>query len=296
MKKIAFLGIGAMGERIATNLIKAGYELQVWNRTQEKCQRLVEMGAKVCDSPRKAVENVDVAISMLTDDQASREVWLNETTGAVYGLRENAVSPKMRRCAIAIEYSTLSPNWCRELAGEISKHNCEFIDAPVVGSRPQAEAGTLIHLVGGQADSLAQVRDILNASSSAIHHVGEVGMGMTIKLAVNGLFGIQVAALGEVLGVLQRAGMSVESAVNLLNEMPITSPALKGIGALIASENYAPLFPIDLVEKDMRYLEQLGISNNSSISIVTAIKQIYQEAQRSGYGDNNITGVAQLYL
>lgn len=287
MKKIAFFGIGAMGERIAINLINAGYELQVWNRTQEKCQRLVSMGATAYDSPRKAVENVNIAIAMLTDDKASREVWLKETTGAIYGLGENT---------LAIEYSTLSPNWCRELAIAISHHNCEFIDAPVVGSRPQAEAGKLIHLVGGQSDSLTQVRDILNASSSAVYHIGEVGMGMTMKLAVNGLFGVQVAALGEVLGVLQRAGISVESAVNLLNEMPITSPALKGIGALVASGNYAPLFPINLGEKDLRYLERLGLSNNSQMSVVTAIRQIYQEAQQAGYGDNNISGVAQLYL
>ena len=136
----------------------------------------------------------------------------------------------------------------------------------------------------------------MNASSSGVYHIGEVGMGMTMKLAVNGLFGVQVAALGEVLGVLQRAGISVESAVNLLNEMPITSPALKGIGALVASGNYAPLFPINLVEKDLRYLERLGLSNNSQMSVVTAIRQIYQEAQQTGYGDDNISGVAQLYL
>jgi len=287
MKKIAFLGIGAMGERISTNLIRAGYDLHVWNRTQEKCQKLVELGAKVCDSPREAVENVDVVISMLKDDEASREVWLKNPTGAVYGLMENT---------LAIAYSTLSPDWCRELAGEICKHNCEFIDAPVVGSRPQAEAGKLIHLVGGQADSLEKVRDILDVNSSAIYHVGEVGIGMTMKLVVNGLFGIQVAALGEVLGILRRAGLSVETAVSLLSEMPITSPALKGIGTLIASENYAPLFPINLVEKDLRYLEQFEISNDSQMSVVTAIKEIYQEAQQAGYGEDNIAGVAQLYL
>ena len=287
MKKIAFLGIGAMGKRIAINLIKAGYELQVWNRTQEKCQKLVSMGAKAYDSPREAVKNVDVVISMLTDDGASREVWLNESTGAVKGLGENVM---------VIEYSTLTPAWCRELAGEISKYNCKFIDAPVVGSLPQAEAGKLIHLVGGQADNLETVKALLEASSSAIYHVGEVGRGMTMKLAVNGLFAIQVAALSEVLGVLRKTGISIESAVNLLNEMPITSPALKGIGNLIASNHYAPLFPINLVEKDLRYLEQLGISQASSMSVVTGIKQIYQQAQQAGYGDDNIAGVAQLYL
>lgn len=287
MKKVAFLGIGAMGERIAMNLINAGYDLQVWNRTQEKCQKLVGMGAKAYDSPREAVENVDAVIAMLTDDEASREVWLDESRGAVMGLGKNI---------IAIEYSTLTPAWCCELAEEISRRNCEFIDAPVVGSRPQAEAGKLMHLVGGQADNLEMVKDVLEVSSSAIYHIGEIGMGMTMKLAVNGLFAIQVAALSEVLGILQTTGISATSAVNLLKEMPITSPALKGIGNLIASKNYTPLFPIDLVEKDLRYLEKLGLSNNSQMSVITAIKQIYQEAQQSGYGDDNIAGVAQLYF
>lgn len=287
MKTVAFLGIGAMGDRIAKNLLNAGYNLRVWNRTPERCKSLVEGGAILCASPKEAAQAADIVIAMLSDDRASREVWLSEQTGAIYGLKTNT---------IAIEYSTLTPAWCRELGTKIQKQGSEFIDAPVVGSRPQAEAGKLVHLVGGNKDVVESVNHVLHASSAAIHYVGEVGAGMTIKLAVNALFGSQVVVLSEILGVLHNAGISAESSINLLNQIPTTSPALKGIGLLIASENHQPLFPIDLVEKDFNYVEHLAQEVNSAIPTITKITEIYQKAQQAGYGNENISGVAQLYL
>lgn len=287
MKNIAFLGIGAMGERIATNLIDAGYQLHIWNRTTKKCQNLVAKGATAYNTPQEAVRSVDIAIAMIADNHASSEVWLNKTTGAIHGLKPNT---------IAIESSTLTPAWCRELAKEVNKRNCHFLDAPVVGSRPQAENKQLIYLIGGQANIVERVKDILTPNSEAIHHVGEVGTGMTMKLAINTLFGIQVAALSEILALLNKTEISVETAVNLLNQLPTTSPTLKGIGALIKDRNYAPLFPIDLVAKDFYYSEQLGESVCKEIPIVKAVKHIYQEAIAAGYGEDNITGVAQLFF
>lgn len=287
MKNIAFLGIGAMGERIAANLINAGYQLHIWNRTAQKCQNLVAKGAKAYNTPQEAVRSVDVAIAMVTDNRASREVWCNKTTGAIHGLKPNT---------IVIELSTLTPAWCRELAHQISKRNCNFLDAPVVGSRPQAENKQLTYLVGGQANILERVEEMLTVNSGAIYHVGEVGTGMTMKLAINALFGIQVAALSEILGIVSKTGISVKSAVNLLNQTPITSPALKSIGTLIQNQNYAPLFPIDLVEKDFDYGEQLGQYVAADTFTITAVKQIYQKAQEAGYGEDNIASVAKLFL
>lgn len=286
MKNIALLGIGAMGERIATNPIDAGYQLHIWNRTAQKCQSLVTRGAIAHKTPQETVRSASVVISLVTGDCASRNVWLDKTTGAIYGLKPNT---------IAIESSTLTPAWCQELAKEVNRHNCNFLDAPVVGSRPQAETSQLIYLVGGRANILEDVRSILTINSQAIHHVGEVGTGMTMKLAVNTLFGIQVAALSEILALLNKTEISVELAVALLNQLPITSPALVGIGKLIKDRNYAPLFPIDLVAKDFRYSKQLGQSVDAKIPVVTAIENIYREASKR-YGEDNITGVAQLFF
>ena len=287
MKVIAFLGIGAMGDRIANNLLDAGYNLRVWNRTPEKCQNLVKKGAKSYSSPKEAVANADLAISMVTNDDASKFVWLDPQSGAIHGLKSEA---------IAIEYSTLTPDWCRELETYIIDKGCNFLGAPVIGTLPQAENASLVHLVGGREAILDRVRDVLKVNSVSTYYLGAVGQGMTMKLAVNALFGAQVVALSEILGVLQNAGIATESAVNLLNNLPTTSPTLKAIGSLIAANKYDPLFPIDLVEKDFAYLEKLANSFQSSIPAIAKVRKIYQQGKAAGYGQDNITGIAKLYL
>lgn len=284
MSDIAFLGMGAMGARIVSRLLAAGQALHVWNRTPERCRFLVDQGAVAHGSPRQAAKAAEIVIAMVADDAASRWVWLDGTDGAMGGLQGGA---------IAIEYSTLTPGWSHELAAKMAPH--PFLAAPVVGSRPQAEAGQLIQLVGGDTATLALVQPILESHSGMIHHVGDAAASMALKLAINALFGIQVAALGEVLGVLQKTGMSAETAINWLNQLPTTSPALKGIGALMAAQNYAPLFPIDLVEKDFRYAQTLAQSLEAKVPTIEAVGNIYQQAQRAGYGTDNIAGVAQLY-
>ena len=145
MSRIAVLGMGAMGSRIAQKLLKTNYQVIVYNRTADKAKLLVEQGAIYAAKPREAAEQADIVISMVTDDLASRAVWLDPETGAILGLSKNA---------IAIESSTLTVNWTRELAAAIAGHGAEFLDAPVVGSRPQADAGKLIYLVGGKAEIL----------------------------------------------------------------------------------------------------------------------------------------------
>ena len=152
MSNIAFLGMGAMGSRIASRLLTAGHSLQVWNRTSERCQPLVEQGAIAHDSPRQAAQTAEVVIAMVADDKASRQVWLEETTGAMGGLNKDA---------IAIEYSTLTPDWSHQLAQTMDKLNHSFLAAPVIGSRPQAEAGQLIQLLGGKASTATSVQTLL---------------------------------------------------------------------------------------------------------------------------------------
>ena len=140
-----------------------------------------------------------------------------------------------------MEFSTLSIDWCSELNQQLTHKGISFLDTPVVGSRPQAEQGQLIHLVGGNSQTLKRVKDILLVNANIIHHVGGVTNGMKMKLAVNGLFGIQVAALAEVISLLENSDIPREKIVDVLNKLPITSPALKGIGMLITAKNYKPL-------------------------------------------------------
>ena len=258
MQTVAIIGLGAMGSRVTQNLLAKGYSVMVHNRTVAKAEPLIEQGATFATSPRSAAEQSDVVISMVADDDASRHIWLTAETGAVWGLTPNK---------IAIEMSTLTVDWVRELDAAIVQQGAGFLDAPVVGSRPQAEAQRLSMLVGGAADCLTQVRSLLqDVGAIAIHHIGSVGQGTAMKLAVNALFGIQVAALAELMGLLSKDGLSPSEIMNCLGALPVLSVAAKGAGQLMVAEQHAPLFPISLVEKDFRYVVQTGttVTGNSS--------------------------------
>lgn len=154
----------------------------------------------------------------------------------------------------------------------------------------------LIYLVGGKAETLNQVKSVLlSAGAAAVHHVGEMGQGMAMKPAVNALFGVQVAALAEILGFLSRSEISLERAMACLGELPVISAAAKGAEILMVNENYAPMFPIDLVGKDLNYVLQTAQAVNASVPVADAVRNIYQRAIAQGHGDKNITGVAELF-
>jgi 3-hydroxyisobutyrate dehydrogenase-like beta-hydroxyacid dehydrogenase len=171
----------------------------------------------------------------------------------------------------------------------------EFLDAPVVGSRPQADAGALIYLVGGAEPKMAAVRELLTAMGATVHHVGPAGRGTLMKLAVNALFGCQVAALAEIVGMVRKAGMDPKDAIDLLGKMPIVSPALQGIGAQMAARAFAPLFPMDLVEKDFRYVLEAAAEVQAAAPVCTAVHGVYAQARREGHGEENISGVVQVF-
>lgn len=281
--RIAVLGLGAMGSRMALRLLRAGHEVRVYNRSAGPLHDLVAAGAVADKTPREAAESAGVVIAMVRDDEASRTIWCNEQHGALRGLGAGA---------IAIECSTLTPGWVRELAEQVQKTGAAFLDAPVVGSRPQADAGQLIHLVGGDAGDLDRAKSVLSAMGGASHHVGPVGAGAALKLAVNALFAIQVAAVAELLALLRGIDGNQAAMMEALASLPVTSPAAKGALALIQAKSDAPLFPIDLVEKDLAYaLAQ----TKAALPMTKAALQCFGRAKAEGLGALNITAIARLY-
>lgn len=288
MTRVAILGVGAMGSRLAQNLLKTNHTVVVFSRTATKAAHLVEQGAIYAATPRTAAAEAEVVISMVTDDLASHAVWLTPETGAIASLQPGA---------IAIESSTLTVAWTRELAAAIEFHGASFLDAPVVGSRPQADSGKLIYLVGGNGEVLTQAKTTLQAAGAgAIHHLGETGQGMAMKLAVNALFAIQVVALAEILNALEQQGLTRANALACLGQLPVMSPAAQLAGGLMLAENHAPLFPIALVEKDLRYAVATAKTVGASLPVSANVRDIFQAAIAMGYGNDNITGVMQLFL
>ena len=283
---ISLLGLGAMGARMAGRLLDAGHTLTVWNRTPERAAPLAERGATVADTPRDAARGADLVIAMVTDDGASRAVWTGPD-GALAALAPDAV---------AIESSTLTVGWVRELADAVAARGARFLDAPVAGSRPQAEGGHLIYLVGGEAGALDRARPVLDAMGGAVHHVGPAGHGAALKLAVNALFAVQVAAVAEWVAALGAAGVDEGRAAEVLAAVPVTSPAAQGALRAIHARAFAPLFPIDLVAKDLGYGAALAREAGVAAPTTEAVRDVFERARAEGHGGDNITGVARLFL
>jgi 3-hydroxyisobutyrate dehydrogenase len=288
MKNISILGLGAMGSRMAASLIKAGYSVTVWNRSVAKAASLQTLGAKLASSPRAAAAaaGADIVISMLRDDEASRRAWLDSNDGALAG---------MIKGSIAIESSTLTPAWVKELAKAATQKGVDFLDAPVAGSRPQAEAAQLIYLVGGSADVLQRAEAVLKSMGGAVHHAGGVGSGAVVKLMVNALFGMQVAAMAELLGMAQHAGIDASKALEILGSTPVASPAAKLAGQSMLAKNFLPMFPVELVEKDFGYALDAARDANCSLPLTQSTLAVLRNALAKGLGEQNLTAVAQLY-
>lgn len=283
MEAITILGLGAMGTRMATRLLDAGHQVTIWNRTAAATEPLAAVGAGVAATPRRAVADADIVIAMVRDDPASQSVWLDPETGALAGLAPGA---------LAIESSTVTHGHALALAYRFTDAGRAFLDAPVLGSRPQAEAGQLVHLIGGAPELVERALPVLRVLGAAQLHAGPAGSGAALKLIANALFGIQVAALAELAAQCTALGLDPAQAFALLGQTAVLSPAAKGAAALIAAGQHAPNFPVALVAKDFDYV--LG-ERAAALPVTAAARAVFGRAIDVGLAGANLTAVASLY-
>jgi 3-hydroxyisobutyrate dehydrogenase len=285
MAKISVLGLGAMGSRMASNLLRAGHSVTVWNRTPDAAAALVTAGARQAATPKEAAIDADFVLTMVRDNEASRKVWLSDN-GALAG---------MKKGAIAIESSTLTPSWTRELGGAIAQRGVGFLEAPVVGSRPQAEAAKLVYFVGGDEETLNRAEPVLKAMGESVHFVGSLGSGALAKLATNALLGVQVTVLAELMGLLRSAGADVAGVIKAISGTAAWSPAANNLSSSMLAGNFAPQFPIELIEKDFGYaIEAAG--SPAAVPTIAAARGVFQRAIEGGLGGKNMTGVVLQFI
>ncbi|WP_272978221.1 NAD(P)-dependent oxidoreductase [Idiomarina baltica] len=283
MTQIAFLGLGAMGIRMAQHLIDAGHSLTVWNRTESRAEPLLEQGAQWADTPAEAAQGAELVIAMVRDDDASAAVWLDEQTGAFKGMDKDA---------IAIESSTLSVDWVKELAQHAQQRGKQLIEAPVSGSRPQAQNAELVYLVGGDAHLVKRAEPVLSLMGKKVNHTGEMGSGALAKLVTNTLMGIQVTTIAELIGMLKRQGQDPDAILEAVSTTPVWSKTAGIVRKSMVSEAYAPQFPVDLIEKDLGYCLQAA---DQVAPMTSAARTVFNEAQEQQLGEWNMTVVAKLY-
>ncbi len=283
MQRIAVLGLGIMGGGMARNLLKAGFDVAVYNRTLAKAQPFADVGARIAQTPRDAAQDAEVVLSMVAEDNASRALWLGEE-GALAGAKPGTV---------LIESSTLTTGWVRELAAAAHECGCPFVDAPVRGSKVQAADGELSFLVGGEAAVLEQVRPVLAAMGSRIDHLGPIGSGTTMKLVNNLLAGTQVALLAEGLLLAERAGLDMDKVVPILINGAPGSPIVKGAAARIVARDYTTNFALRWMHKDLTYALDEAVQHNVPLPLVAAAREVFRMAMGQGHADEDFVSVAE---
>jgi 3-hydroxyisobutyrate dehydrogenase len=281
---IALLGLGTMGRGMAANLLKAGFPLTVWNRTKAKAEFLTHTAATVADSPAQAVMNSTVVIAMLADDAASRAAWLGQD-GALAA---------MPLSSIAVECSTLSPDWIRELHEAVTHRGLRMAEAPVTGSRTQAEAGQLNFLVGADDETLAAIMPVLQCMSKEIMHVGSLGSGAQLKLINNFLCAVQVTSFAEALVWIERTGIRLDSALDFLKRGAPGSGILAAMSDRMTRRTYDVNFLLRLMEKDLRYARAAAAQLGIDVSTSSPAQELFRQAEDQGLGDKDMSAVVEV--
>jgi 3-hydroxyisobutyrate dehydrogenase len=284
MQTVALLGLGVMGTGMGQNLLKAGFPLIVYNRTRVKAAPLAALGARIADTPKEAASNAQVVLSMVGDDTASRAIWLGED-GALAGAQPGA---------IAIECSTLSLEWVRELTSLAVRRNLAFLDSPVTGSKDAAEAGELRLLVGGDAAVLEQARPVLEAVSRRLDLFGPNGSGALAKLINNLMGAVQVVVLAEGLALAERAGLDMEQVLSLIINGAPGSPIVKGKAARMANSDYDDTqFALRWMHKDATYALRAADEFGAPMPTLAAAREIYRMARNLGLDEADFAAVIE---
>jgi 3-hydroxyisobutyrate dehydrogenase len=287
MSKVAFIGLGNMGYAMASRVLAAGHQLNVYNRTASRAATLVQQGATFCATPMAACEGADAVVSMVADDFASRSVWL----GA-----EGILAAKPAVNALAIECSTLSHEWVMELSVCVKRRGFRYIDAPVTGLPDSAAAGELTLLAGASPDDLEAARGLLAAFSKRVFRFGAIGAGTAYKLIINMLGAVQIASAAEAMAIAERAGLDLHIVAEAIAIGQAASPQVIRNTRRIADEDHVRnvVFTPVLRLKDVQYGLQLAQSLGIGSPFSSLAGDKFRQLCKLGFVHDNESKIVQV--
>jgi 3-hydroxyisobutyrate dehydrogenase len=284
MKRIGIVGAGIMAKGMAKNFLKHGYRVSVWNRSPEHLKPLIQSGATTSNTPGELTRTSDIVIECVSDDEASKSVWLGEQ-----GIISAATSDN-----VLIASSSLSLAWIDELASICSNKGLRFMDMPLTGSRTGAENGTLRLLIGADKVVVDSVRSDLEAISEKIYIFGKPGMGMRFKLVLNTLIGIHMNAAAQAVKMATAAGIDPTVFAHALidGNMGPSSPATK---LVLDSVNW-PVghvnFAVKWLEKDLRYAQKMANKYGTDFDLLNDTQKDYANHMNAGHREADVTSIS----
>jgi 2-hydroxy-3-oxopropionate reductase len=282
---VGLIGLGLMGKPMGQNLLKAGFPLVVWNRTKERADDLIGEGAKWAANSRDVATQADVLITIVSDPAAVEQVLWGEN-GAMEGLR---------RGAVYIDSSTVSPELARRAARACSERGIDYLDAPVTGGTWGAEKGELVFMIGGKAEAFERAKPVLEAMGQRFFLLGPNGAGQTVKLAMNMILALEVEALAEGLALVKKAGVAGERLVEVMQSSMARAPVLDVKAPQILKNDYPPSFPLRLMHKDMRLALELAEEEDVPLPAGAAAYTTYTAVMKATQEDIDYAAVARFW-
>jgi 3-hydroxyisobutyrate dehydrogenase-like beta-hydroxyacid dehydrogenase len=282
---VAFLGLGIMGSRMAANLVRAGHELTVWNRTSSKAQEFCRQHrASAADSPAAAAAQAEVTITMVVNGAQVREVLLGEDGAAT-------TAPSGSLC---IDCSTIGRGHTLEVAALLAQRDLHMVDAPVTGSSPRAEDATLTIMAGGSVEDYQRAEPLLEAMGKLIVHCGPLGHGQMVKLINNAVAATNAAVLGQALVVAARSGLDLDALVEVMGAGSGGSAMLDLKAGPMRRHDYTTLFKLDHMLKDLRLCLDEGQADGAPFPFAALTREILTAASGQGHGDEDFAAMIEV--
>jgi 3-hydroxyisobutyrate dehydrogenase-like beta-hydroxyacid dehydrogenase len=282
---IGFIGLGIMGSRQAANLARAGFELTVFNRTRERAERwAAEHGGHVAASPREVAERSETVITMVVDGPQVEQMLLGED-GAVHGARPRT---------LFVDMSTIGPADARRIGGALIEQGHGFVDAPVTGSAPKAQDGTLTIMAGGSDEDVQRSMPLFEAMGELIVHVGALGMGQQVKVISNAVAATNCATLAQGLVVGRRTGIDLEALLKVMGAGAADSTMLQLKGKPMLAHDFEPLFKLDHMLKDIVLCLQEAREAGVGFPSAALAGELYAAGAGRGLGERDFAAVLEV--
>ena len=281
IKTISFLGLGTMGGGMASNLLKAGYKLTVWNRSAEKCKPFARKGARLAESPADAIRDADLVIYMLSNDQAVEEVVFG-ANGILSGIKEGQ---------IAMDMSTVLPATSLREQQAYSKRGVDFLDAPVFGSKNESANAELWIMAAGKKHTFEKVKPVLQHLGQTIHYFGKNGNATAMKLVGNLIVALELEALSEGLVLARKAGLDLSTVMEVVKVADFRSPLLVSNGQNILKRDFSTSFALKLMLKDAGLIDKFAGSLQSPIPGLRVVENHLKSAVALGVEKENASAV-----
>ena len=269
--RIAFLGLGIMGKPMAQNLVKAGHEVKVWNRTPGK----IVGGAHGAATPKEATKDAEIVWLCVSDTKAVEQVLLGK----------DGVIESLKAGAIVVDSSTILPSASLKFAERIRAKGGEFVDAPVTGSKTGAESGQLIFIVGARQETFDKLQPLFSAMGKSAVRVGENGKGLAAKLSMNLMIALTFEGFAEALVLAKKQGVNLEPLMSLINQSMVRSGVVDYKAPFVLSRDFTANFPMKLMHKDINLMLEAARQNGVKLPALETVDKIYEKSRAEGKSD-----------